>query len=198
MKIKHIIITLVSILLLLSSCEKNYKEDTSDDYFEMNQNTLVFNDNQLVKSFTVLTTSSDDWTIEKTYDSWIKVTRQGNKIIVTAEPYSGVGERSTEIKIKYKGGIKTYVVSQQGENNPISIDIEEKKLYFEKEAGSKIIGVKTQSKSWQVSTINQSPWLTWDADYNSQTLTLKLAELTEDDPLYNSKRKEKLFISNAM
>ncbi|MBR8729125.1 hypothetical protein IX332_000435 [Porphyromonas levii] len=187
---------LVILPLLLMGCRNNRSGDPIEHFLMSDTQSLVFEQPGGTKEISITSASSSSWSIdEASLDKWLKVHREGNRIIVTAEENTEVEMRTSPLTVDLPGSKFSFSISQFGTKPSIEIKDGLTELRFDREKESKTIKVVSNSSHWKVRSFGEIPWLSWVKNEDN-SLTLSVEDFSKDDPDSKRSRKGILFISN--
>lgn len=198
MSIINRLLALLCIFGCLFGCQKDYIVENSTDFLISDISSLTFKQEGGTRTITVTAASSSNWGVdENSYESWIKVIKEGNKIVITADKYDGIEERSTQLTVSLPDGKKDFIINQFGSEPVLRVEEGNTDFYFKKEQESKVIKIITNTDDWRVETFELTPWLKWERNTKEHTLTLNLAEFRKEDSGSTTNRKATLFLSSG-
>lgn len=153
---KILLLTLFTIIVLASSCEKEIPATLT-----LSVGTVDIANYDGAVSFNV--TSNNTWTVSTT-ESWLtfsKTTGSGDgSVTISAANNFTSTSRSATVKVTCKELVRTITVTQT--NSLLTTDVVE--LSYQKEAGSKSVIITSNTK-WDIQIPSNTPWIT------SNTLT---------------------------
>lgn len=188
---------LVLLPMMLWGCQKDKSADPTEHFLMSDTQDLVFEQVGGTQEIAITAASSSNWSIdEASLDEWLKVHREGDKIIVTAEENDQVEMRSSRITVVLPGSKYSFSISQFGTEPTIIIKDGISVLKFNRDRESKTIQVISNSTNWTVSPFGEIPWLKWVKN-DDNTLTLNVDAFRKEDPDSRKSRKGVIFLSNA-
>lgn len=183
--------------LLLGSCKKDFVEKQTTVSLRSDVNTLTFTEDGGSQEVEIIATDGTSWSIVKgSYDKWLKVKKNGQKAIITADKYVG-NKRSTEFTVFSANAKKTFLVYQYGSGTTLSIEGGVRSYYFKKEAETTKVKLDTNTDDWTVQSLSPVPWLEWKRDIKSKTLLLTVKDFKKTDENFRTNRKTQLYISSG-
>lgn len=198
MNIKHITLALLaSVALAGSACQKGFDSEHSSEFVVSDNSALTFEQEGATKSITISAASSD-WSIDhSSYDSWIKAVKEGKKIVITADPYEGLEERTTILNIVMGGSKRSFLISQFGSEPVLRLADDSGEVYFKKTAESRTLNIVSNTANWKTELMGTADWLTWEPSADGKNITLKVREFKRDEPNATTSRKAVLYLSNG-
>lgn len=198
MNIKHITLALLaSVALAGSACQKGFDSEQSSEFVVSDNSALTFEQEGATKSITISAASSD-WSIDhSSYDSWIKAVKEGKKIVITADPYEGLEERTTILNIVMGGSKRSFLISQFGSEPVLRLADDSGEVYFKKTAESRTLNIVSNTASWKTELMGTADWLTWEPSADGKNITLKVREFGRNEPNATTSRKAVLYLSNG-
>lgn len=192
------LLSFLSLTMLLFACTQQASVEVPGDFVEGDAKSITFDQPGGTKSITI-TYSTAEWTIDNaSHDKWVKAAKEGDKLMVTAEPNDASDERATLVTVKLAGGgMRSFTIRQYGSAPVLRLEGDKHDLYFEKEATTKVLNVETNGADWTVEKLESSDWLTWEKDVQNNTLTLHLTALNKEDEGGRTNRVSTLYLSNA-
>lgn len=198
MKIRNTLLTLLCAgSALLVGCKKDFASESTAPLFVSDMSSLSFGQEGESKSITI-TAASEAWRIdEASLADWLRVERDGNKIVVTTQPYTGVEPRSSQIVVHIGSGQRSFLVTQFGSAATLALAEGGTELTFKKDAEERSLQLITNSKDWTVRYLADAPWLSWEKADDGNSLVLRVNEFLRTDENATSNRKATLFVSNG-
>lgn len=198
MNIKHISLALLAAAALAgSACQKGFDSEQSSEFVVSDNSALTFEQEGATKSITISAASSD-WSIDhSSYDSWIKAVKEGKKIVITADPYEGLEERTTILNIVMGGSKRSFLISQFGSEPVLRLADDSGEVYFKKTAESRTLNIVSNTASWKTELMGTADWLTWEPSADGKNITLKVREFGRNEPNATTSRKAVLYLSNG-
>lgn len=137
-----------------------------DRPLSISANKIVFNSSGGTKAITVQT--NDTWQISSNTNSWIRVSKHGNQLSLSAKENNSTSQRSGTIVIKAGNKEKAVNISQRG--NQLNLSVSSDELKFDSYGGTKTITV-TSNSTWQIGK-NVASWA--HLTKNGNQLTIKV------------------------
>lgn len=192
--IYKILLPLISLMLLMSGCQSKDTAEVLDSFVAGDDSPIIFDTTGGTAKVSIIASSSD-WEIRKDHPEWVKVTKDGRTLIVTVLPNDDSAERLATVSVGLGKATKSFTVRQFG--TAPQLRVEQVEQVFKKEGGEVTIDVFTNSEHWTVSKIQDAPWLTYQEDLAGKKLTIRVAELREDEEGGKDSRRASLVISNG-
>lgn len=198
MKTQHILFAFLGLMVLASSCRKEFSEEPSGEFFVSNAETITFKQEGETKTL-FITAASTDWNIvDGSYENWITAVKNGNGILLTAQRHDGAEERRSPITIAMSQGKKTFILNQFGTEPVLRVEENVTEFIFKKEAERRVLHIISNSDDWRVEPLGQSvAWLKWEKSTKPHTLTLDVADFLRNEENATTNRRTSIFISNG-
>lgn len=194
------ILAFLILFLMASACQKDFMAQDVTDMVITGGETVVLEQKGETKTVEFATLSGE-WTIdENSYDKWLTVEKQNNKLVLTALANEQADERVTQVIVNDKGGKTSIPVTQFGTNPFISVDSNNGTVVYSHDAHKAVeLNVQTNSSHWTVSQVDEAnnKWLTYDVNLKENKLLLNLEAIDRNSEWAQTSRSTKLFLSNG-
>ena len=193
------ILALVCSVFLLLACESGVDLDARNAFLVGTPSSLVFErTGEEIKSVTIAS-NHPDWIYTYGDIEWLEVTKEGNRLLITAKPNRGCDERKATIEISIKGHkvSKSVNVLQFG-SEPVMKVVSPEQV-FDNKGDTRSVEVITNTGDWTISKVEDNiDWLTFEKlSGERNVIVLKVAPLPKEDDNYKENRKATLILSNG-
>ncbi len=179
MKIKqyswYVLLSMALLLVGLSACETENKQPI-EARFKVSLTNILFNKDGGSEVITVSGVNQWNYISNIGEDAWLSLSKEGDKLTLTATNNPSGQERKAEVLITSRFGTqKVYVVQSASD---MVLNFSESELVFSHKAEEKIVQVATNSNTWAFEPLTEDvkSWLTIVATPGAKTIILKVAE----------------------
>ena len=169
----------LSLLSLVSCVPQQAGEDVEEEVISLSEAELLFANNGGSKEVSVGGAENWDFLSSEGETGWLKLEKQGNTLVVTAEPNPDGTERSGSVMVMGRTSQAKFNVKQSPAD--FILDFSESEITFPAAGGDKLIIVSANSQDWTFDPIPEE--VTWlSVKSGKEVVTLTAAPLLTHDP----------------